>query len=385
MHNPALKKVGKRLLQIGLPIVILTLFLVQVKDNWAQLSAHTFSWNPWLLGLAFCGFILQELSFGLIWRAILWRLSYSLDLRATLRIYLASEFVRYIPGNVWHVLTRILWVGRYGVPRSIAFASMTVELITKLSAGVLIFAMSLLFWHDLGAVGSLLHGTLVIVLGVVTILSLLVVLHPRILNALLNLALRILKRDPVLLTLRYSDILFVTLAWCVSWVIAGCAFYVLLLALWPAAPITVLPICIGIYALAWDIGFVSFITPSGLGFREGAIVGLFALSFPLPVGLATIIALLSRFVSTMAELLCVSVAYLSGGRQVRAIQRESTPGDQKGRAYISPEDGLRESVPGDHKGRPYISAEDRLKEEKRIRTSTQLSTGVPVEGGKVVD
>src|SRR5438552_10083462 len=105
-------------------------------------------------------------------RAVRARLVSLLGLRTCLRIYLSSEFVRYIPGNVWHVLTRILWVGKYGVSRPVAFASMTIELITKLAAGVLIFAVSLLFWHDTGAIGSLLHGTLVIVLGVATILAL---------------------------------------------------------------------------------------------------------------------------------------------------------------------------------------------------------------------
>jgi hypothetical protein len=96
---------------------------------------------------------------------------------------------------------------------------------------------------------------------------------------------------------------------------------VLLLALWSNTPLIAWPICIGIYALAWDIGFVSFITPSGLGFREGAIVGLFALAFPLPGALAAIIALLSRLVSTIAELLCVSIAYVSGGRPPGALEQ----------------------------------------------------------------
>ena len=324
MRNPALKKVGKRVLQIGLPVAILAIFLYQIHNwDWKVLATHASQWNLWLIGLAFLGFILQELSFGLIWQAVLARLGSRLDLRTCLRIYLASEFVRYIPGNVWHVLTRILWVGRYGVSRPIAFASMTVELITKLAAGVLVFAISLLFWHDFGAVGALLHGTpVVVVLGVVTMLAVLIGLHPRILNGLLNFALRLLKRDPVLLTLRYSDILLVTLAWCISWLVAGSAFYLLLLALWPSIPIAALPICIGIYAIAWDIGFVSFITPSGLGIREGTIAGLVALALPLPVGLGAILALLSRVVSTVAELLCVSIAYLSGGRQVREVRQE---------------------------------------------------------------
>ena len=355
MQRSTLKKIGKPLLQIGLPIVILVLFIIQVKNDWGQLTSHSFQWDPWLLALAFFGFMLQELSYGLIWRGVLMRLGSRLDLRIALRIYLASEFVRYIPGNVWHVLTRILWVGKYGVPRPVAFASMTIELISKLAAGVLVFAVSLLFWQDFGSVGSLLHGALVDVLGIVTILALFIVLHPRVLNGLMNLALRLLKRTPVQLTVRYRDILLVTLAWCASWIVAGCAFYVLLLALWPSAPLVALPICIGIYAIAWDIGFVSFITPSGLGFREGAIVALFALSLPLPAGLAPIIAILSRFVSTMAELVCVSIAYLSGGRGVRSIQQEQA--DQP------------------------RATDEQAEQEDMSKISIEAPTGVRAEGG----
>jgi uncharacterized membrane protein YbhN (UPF0104 family) len=168
--------------------------------------------------------------------------------------------------------------------------------------------------------------------GVVTILALLVLLYPRVLNGLLNVALRLLKRDPIVLTLRYSDILLITLAWCVSWAVAGAAFYVLLLALWPGTPLLALPICIGIYAIAWDIGFVSFFTPSGLGFREAAIVALFALALPLPAGLSTIMAFLSRLVSTLAELVCVTIAYLSGGRrQVSEVQAKNEPVEESPR------------------------------------------------------
>ncbi len=324
LRRPTLKKIGKRVIQIGLPIIVLGFFLYYVAHNWNALAAHSFQWNPWLLALSLLGFIVQEISFGLIWRAILARLDARLGVRTTLRIYLAAEFVRYIPGNVWHVLTRILWVSKYGVSRTTAFASMTIELITKLSAGVLVFALSLLFWHDISAVGSFLHSWFIILFGIFIILALVIGLHPRILNALLNGALRVLKRQPVSLTVRYRDILLVTLLWSGSWLIAGGAFYLMLLALWPTTPIAALPICVGIYAIAWDIGFVSFITPSGLGFREGAIGLLFALALPvLPASLGAIIALLSRLVSTLAEVLCVTVAYLSGGQQMREVQAQA--------------------------------------------------------------
>ena len=322
------KHAGKRILGIALPFVIFLAIVFFVGKNWNQewhdLMTHRFQLNPWLLVLAFLCFLLQEVSYGLIWRAVLARLGFLLDLRPCLRIYLASEFVRYIPGNVWHVLTRLLWVGKYGVSRPVAFASITIELITKLAAGALIFAVSLLFWSNISAVSTLAQGTpLLIVLGVASILALLIGLHPRVLNALLTVALRLLKRNPMELPLRYRDILLITFAWCGSWIISGCAFFILLRSLWPGTPFALLPICIGIYAIAWDIGFVSFITPSGLGFREAAITTIFILAFPLlPAGLSAIIAILSRLISTAAELLCVSIAYVSGGRQVCLIQQE---------------------------------------------------------------
>lgn len=325
MQRVPFKKVGKRLLQVGLPLILAVIIFLYVKRDWSTLTSYHFTWNPWLLLASFGGFLLQELSYGLIWQLVLRRLGATLNFRLSLRIYLGSEFVRYIPGNVWHVLTRILWAGKYGVARPVAFASMVIELITKLAAGALVFACSLLFWGNTGAIHTLLQGTpVVLLLGIAMILALLVGLHPRVLGGALNFGLRLLKRTPITLQMRYLDILLVTLAWCISWCIAGSAFYLLLLALWPATPPVAWPICIGIYAIAWDIGFASFITPSGLGFREGAIVGLFALALPLPLGVSAILATLSRLVSTIAELVCVSAAYVSGGGQMREIQQEAS-------------------------------------------------------------
>jgi uncharacterized membrane protein YbhN (UPF0104 family) len=339
MRKALLKKWARPVVRFVLPAVVLVFFAIQLRNNWSALVSHEFRWDPWLLGLAFLGFLLQELSFGLIWKNVLARLGYHLPLGASLRIYLASEFVRYIPGNVWHVLTRILWVGGYGVPRSIAFTSMVVELVTKLATGAFVFALSLLFWPDVHALGSS-QGLFFLGFSLTAILALLLGLHPRILSTLLRLALGLLRRELPVLTLRYRDILLVSFFWCLSWLIAGLAFYVLVLALWPATPPVALPLCIGIYALGWDIGFISFITPSGLGFREGAIALLFTFSLPmLPTALGYVIALLSRLVSTLAELLCVSIAYLSGLRQVQQIRAEqvASAGDRKSDSQIAAE------------------------------------------------
>jgi len=54
---------------------------------------------------------------------------------------------------------------------------------------------------------------------------------------------------------------------------------------------------------------VSFLTPSGLGIREGAIA--FFLSAYLPGSVATAIALLARLMAMAGELVCVGIAWLS--------------------------------------------------------------------------
>lgn len=65
---------------------------------------------------------------------------------------------------------------------------------------------------------------------------------------------------------------------------------------------------IGIYVMAWTVGFLSFIAPAGLGIREGALS--FLLSTLLPEATAIFIALLSRFWYLTVELALVGVIIL---------------------------------------------------------------------------
>src|SRR5256885_3903086 len=117
MRNPALKKIGKRVLQIGLPIVIIAFFLYKIRDwgNWQQLIASVHQWNYWLLALSFLGFILQEMSYGLIWQAVLRRLWVNSLPCLVPRIFLASQIVRYNSCEFWSGLARTQWGGNKSV------------------------------------------------------------------------------------------------------------------------------------------------------------------------------------------------------------------------------------------------------------------------------
>jgi uncharacterized membrane protein YbhN (UPF0104 family) len=300
-------------------LALIGLFVVlAIKRTWDSLP-RGYSWHVgWpLLALGWLLLVAQELSFALIWRSILARLGSHLPVRSAQQIYLGSEFVRYIPGNVWHVLTRIAWAERRGVPRATGLASMTIELATKIAGAALLFALSLLLWRDVSGLTGWFGRGLPLALGVVGVPLLLVGLHPRVLTGALNAGLRALGRPPVSFTLRYRDILWITLLWLLSWVVAGVGFYLLVLALQPSGfSLAALGIAAGIYALGWDIGFLSFITPSGFGFREGALALLLGLAGVVPVAAVGVaIAIVARLAVTAAELVCVAGAHwLPGGR-----------------------------------------------------------------------
>jgi uncharacterized membrane protein YbhN (UPF0104 family) len=333
------RRAFKRMVGLAVVALILVLLGIDLRQSWNTLANYHWQVSAPLLALAFLGFVEQTLSYPLIWRSVLRRLGYGLSLPKSVRIYLASEFVRYIPGNVWHVLTRIFWSEREGIPKPIGFISITVELVTKLAGGALVFAVTLLFWPHIAALGQLdvlgsqaIGGKTTLFIGLAAIPVLLVLLQPRLLAWCLNRALKLLRKPAITLPMRYRDVLAITLWWGISWVIGGIAFYLLLagiagtdIAGGVGSSLLTLALCIGIYALGWDIGFLSFITPSGLGFREAAIILLLGLASVTPtVALATVIAFLSRILTTLAELLCVGSAHVIVSRFERSARRGGT-------------------------------------------------------------
>jgi uncharacterized membrane protein YbhN (UPF0104 family) len=316
----ALAKRYKRVLQAGVLALILAFLASSIARSWSQLSSYSWHVHWGLLLAAFALLVAQELSFALIWRAILRRLGSRLDIVSAERIFMGSEFVRYIPGNVWHVIMRVLWAERRGVPKTVGFASMVIELATRIGSAALLFAATLFFWPDAQILTGIIPRNALVAAGVVGVPLLLLGLHPRLLGAALNAGLRLLKREPARIGLTYRDLLVITGYWMLSWLVAGAGFYLLVLALAPTAPtLAGLLLASGVYALGWDIGFLSFVTPSGLGFREVAIAFLLSHAgfAPPGAGLATVIAVLARLLATGAEVTCIAGAHLVPGADPR--------------------------------------------------------------------
>ena len=113
------------------------------------------------------------------------------------------------------------------------------------------------------------------------------------------------SRLPKISGLQFLHFLLVYL---ILWCGVGIAFFLFVKSLSPLEW-HLIPETIGIYAMAWTVGFLSFITPAGLGIREGALS--FLLSTLLPEATAIFVALLSRFWYLTVELALVGDYYFT--------------------------------------------------------------------------
>jgi uncharacterized membrane protein YbhN (UPF0104 family) len=107
------------------------------------------------------------------------------------------------------------------------------------------------------------------------------------------------------LHIRRRDLVALLPGYVAVWLIYGGSVYLLTASVYPVS-LDALPTLTGMYALAWVLGFLSFITPSGLGVREGILS--YMLSFVVPVPVAMLLALLLRVWMTAGELLSTAGA-----------------------------------------------------------------------------
>lgn len=279
----------------------------QVVDHLDQLNA------PELVGSLLAALV-GLLATLMVWRAVLADLGSPLPLAAAMRVFFLGQLGKYVPGSVWPVLAQMELGRRHGVPRN---RSATVGLVTvalSLVAGLLVAAVTLPFtsaqalstyWYAFLAVPLLGAGLL-----------------PAVANRVLDRLLVLARRGGLEQPLTGRGML-VALAWSVLvWLMFGVHVFLLADSL-GATGAGALPLCTGAYALSWTLGFLVVVAPAGAGVREAALV--LTLSPLLDRPEALLVALVSRAIMTVADLLLAGVAVLRTRRAVAAEPQAAAP------------------------------------------------------------
>lgn len=230
-----------------------------------------------------------------------------------------ANITRYLPGRIWGVIRFLSLSKQFGLSKTAVGSSLTLHVgIETFLGGIL--ATSLLFSHRMrGSVQGVLKG-----LTENAIVSILVIIG--IMVGLLFLILMLSsKARKFLETLGYIGEQLLQKSFWIQWVkifsshillwiCQSLAFFLFVQSLasveWIHAG--VLSAC---FAFAWIVGFLSFLTPGGLGIREG-LLGLLLANY-MPSLQATRVALMCRVWMLSAEIVLAGIAFLYNRKNIK--------------------------------------------------------------------
>ncbi|HEY2542950.1 MAG TPA: lysylphosphatidylglycerol synthase transmembrane domain-containing protein [Gaiellaceae bacterium] len=249
------------------------------------------------------------------------RISYPTSLHAEI----VSMLAKYVPGGVWTPAARVVAMRRAGVTdAALVTAAILVEAGLSAVAGVLVFAISLVWVHGV-------NGP-VVPIGVFGIV-IAVLLYPRIFHSL---ATRFLRRIGYseLPPLRASTVGGLLVFYAATWVIGGTGLWLLLRSVGAHTSVPTIVFLGGTSAVGAIVAVLAFFTPSGLGAREGSMYGL--MLAVTSSGAALSATLLNRVAITVVEVLLFFVGSLVLRRLERRGSRGSSPASAAGEPVPRP-------------------------------------------------
>lgn len=289
------RSLGSRWLKIAVVVIAVGIGAYAIEREWAQV--HTALGQIGLLASleALLALLVMQFATLLQWKSLLAGLGSPLRTPTAGRIFFIGQLGKYIPGSVWPILTQMELGARAKVPRTRSASASVLTMILSLAGGLLVAGATLPFAHYSAG-----YDWVFIFVPVI-----LVCLYPPVLNRLLNKLFALTKRQPLDQPVSLG-MLSKALGWSLlAWLANGVQVWILADKL-GAPPARTFLIALGGYAFAWCVGFVLIFAPAGAGARDVLLIA--ALAPVLPHGGALAVALVSRAVNTISDLLVAGAA-----------------------------------------------------------------------------
>ena len=271
---------------LGILLVFLTaIFIAKTFTSYyGQLQQTVSSLSLFKVGTSFLLFVGYLYMRALSWRFLIMSLEGSISKVHALTVWFLSEVTRFIPGNVWAYASRVYLSKQRNLSNDAALLAVPVEI------AVVTLTTTLLSLIAIQKNMSSLPLNLTFLLLVFGMLIGLIVLY-FFQNVIRRFVSKIIsqKLNPV-------PLLGAFILQAGAWFLYSVAIIVLVNQL--ALKDTLLFLSSSL--LAWLVGYLSFVTPMGLGVREGAFIVLTGQQIGVPQ--AAFIALLSRVILISAEL-----------------------------------------------------------------------------------
>ncbi len=295
-----------------LGVLIVAGVVYAVASQWDDVSVAITDMAWQSVVLAFVAVVIGTLAGVQAWRVLLAEEGHPLSFIDASRVFLVGQLGKYLPGSVWSVVVQMELATRLGVPRARSFTATLSWIGLSLSSALTVGVVGLPL---LGDSISTWRWVFALVLPIALVCS-----HPRVLTWLVDLMLKVMRKSPLPHTFTWKGV-GGAFGWLlVTWISFGVQLWLLANSLgspgWSG-----LARCVSGFALALGAGIIFIVAPSGAGARELIIVA--ALSGVMSQAQALAVAVVSRMVFTVADILLAGVAAASAVRLLR-----SAPADE---------------------------------------------------------
>jgi hypothetical protein len=283
-------------LRVAVELILLAIFLGLliwgIRGSFHAAGKDLRNANPALLVLACAAVAAYYLVFVFGWMKILADWGVHISYPTALNSEIVSMLAKYVPGGVWTPAARVVAMRRAGVnDAALVTAAMLVEAGLSAVAGVLVFAISLVWVHGV-------NGP-VIPIGIFGI---------------------VYRELP---PLRASTLIGLLVFYAGTWVIGGTGLWLLLRSVGARPAVSTIVFLGGVSAVGAIVAVLAFFAPSGLGAREGSMYGL--MLAVTSSGAALSATLLNRVAITLVEVLLFLFGVLVLRRKERRGSREASP------------------------------------------------------------
>lgn len=281
-------------LRIVVAAAVVVALVWGVARNWPEISQDLQRVSLGALLLSFVPAAVGTWLTMLGWRVVLADLGSPLHVAPAGGVFYVGQLGKYLPGSVWTVLVQADMASHLHVPRRRTGVAGLVTIGLSVLTGLLVGlpALPLLLQRSDSSSGWLLLAVPLFV----------VLVWPALLNRLIAWGLRILRREPLEDKLSARAVLTTVVLYALAWLLFGVHILVLALAVGGGPGVT--SASLTGYALAGSLGMLTVILPAGLGARDGILAIVLASAMPLSAG--TAVALVSRFVVTLVDVLAAA-------------------------------------------------------------------------------
>lgn len=249
---------------------------------------------------------------GIIWRRMLSAKGYSIEAYTSVYLFSLAEIRRYIPGSIISFTTRVSSFNNVNVPSKILLKTIAHEAVLLVLSAFVVSIPGIIFLFQLTPFGDIYYflpikNILITAFSITLILFLLLIV---ILNRM-----HLISGSKVWkMLIQYKDTFLISMF---GWVLFGIGNLLIAVSFNYFNPFAVIPLA-SFFAFSWLIGYLSFITPMGLGVREAVII--YGLSYLTPIGVASSLAVILRVMVIFSELFFLLVAFIFYKFKTKIIQ-----------------------------------------------------------------